>query len=132
LQWNADSTLLAILLERLQPTGRAESLIQLWYMMNYHWYLKQEFFFCKDSLEMMFDVEDPMVLHLLSEEGEYVRYEFAWDVYTATNMSEHNHGNVAVIDGGKFQLMRFSSVYAILSCVLFIIVRSAPYDAVPI
>jgi hypothetical protein len=74
-------------------------------MMNYHWYLKQELVFpYQDSVEMMFDVEHPTVLHVLSsdgEKGEYRRYEFVWDIYTATTLSTQYHGSVAVVDGGE-------------------------------
>ena len=75
-------------------------------MMNYHWYLKQEFLFAEPSLELVFDTRHPMKLHLLSEQGSYICYEFAWDIYKAISISSENDGSVAVIDGSKKSLDR--------------------------
>jgi elongator complex protein 1 len=96
--------LLSIQLERRRENDEVvESILQIWYMMNYHWYLKQEFVFQNICFEMVFDIEDPMILHLMFHDGSYKSYEFVWDTYSATSISMFNHRTVAVIDGGSYK-----------------------------
>jgi elongator complex protein 1 len=95
LQWNADSSLLAIVKE----TGQ-EQFLQLWGMCNYHWYMK----LCipaRKIHQIEWDTEDPLILHVLEVSGVYSKYEFNIVIYQCESV-------VAVVDGKKLQLTPFS------------------------
>ncbi|KAJ1339139.1 hypothetical protein BSLG_006277 [Batrachochytrium salamandrivorans] len=114
LQWNADSTVLAICLEQVVD-GYPTSVIQLWTTSNYHWYLKQEIRPTSKSdsyISMLWDDEVSTRLHLISADGEYRRFQFVAETFTSTSVSSENGSVVAVIDGANVLLtpFRFNNV----------------------
>ncbi|KAL1924120.1 uncharacterized protein VTP21DRAFT_7155 [Calcarisporiella thermophila] len=108
LAWNCDSTVLAVWLERIVD-GSPTSCVQLWTMNNYHWYLKQEL--CSDSsgaiVGLLWDPEDALSLHIITQNGEYTRFNYCWDTFVSTSLGSRNSGHVAVIDGSSLLLTPF-------------------------
>lgn len=99
MQWNADSTVLAVLL----VDGRdARHHVQLWTMANYHYYLKQEFVYSDGEAPtfLFWDPERPLVLHICTQDALYRQMTFTTDVLTDERVVRTNAGMVAVVDGG--------------------------------
>jgi elongator complex protein 1 len=136
LMWNADSSVLAVILENLsqkeletynEQHGRIlpctvpeqivqKSRVQLWYMSNYHWYLKQELRFdegagssdgCTRLAQILWDPILPYKLHILTAEGRYMCYEWRWTVSRNRVLSPENTACVAVADGDQLLLTPF-------------------------
>ncbi|KAI9351477.1 IKI3 family-domain-containing protein [Obelidium mucronatum] len=63
LAWNADSTILAVFLKR-----RGETVVQLWTMGNYYYYLKQEIVHAEIDV-ILWDPEDALLLYISSEKA---------------------------------------------------------------
>jgi elongator complex protein 1 len=97
LEWNADSSLLAI----LKQTEK-EQYLQIWGMCNYHWYLKLSLPVLGVQ-QMEWDTEDPLILHVLDQNGTYNKYELHTVIYRYESL-------VAVVDGKKLQLTPFDKV----------------------
>jgi hypothetical protein len=54
------------------PAGLAQQVLQLWHRSNWHWYLKQERRSrCCAALRCCWDSAAPLLLHLVSAEGDY-------------------------------------------------------------
>ncbi|OCF72658.1 elongator complex protein 1 [Kwoniella mangroviensis CBS 8886] len=105
LQWNSDSEVLAIWIERSD-----KDVVQLWSMKNYHYYLKQELF-SHDSTSPRFKgfkwhPEDPLSIYLYGEDFVQAR-AFVWDTYTARLPMPHDTASVAVVDGQKLLITPF-------------------------
>jgi len=97
LQWNADSTVLGVVLG---------DRTQFWTTGNYHWYLKAEI------------IEDSLVQHLTWHPEKALRFasatsdklvlgEYIFDVARGSLTAPCDHGAVAVIDGTTLKLTPF-------------------------
>ncbi|KAL8905894.1 MAG: hypothetical protein Q9171_006493 [Xanthocarpia ochracea] len=95
LQWNVDSTVLAI---------SYDDRVQLWTMGNYHWYLKQEIFI--PSLK--WHLEKPLTFALIPESRDKIRrLQYTLDVCSAPISPPLDYGVVAVIDGKILKVTPF-------------------------
>ncbi|CAB4380600.1 unnamed protein product [Rhizophagus irregularis] len=106
--WNCDSTILAVWIERIISDNEQSSCVQLWYMNNYHWYLKQEIQ-CQlgDKItSVAWDVEKALRLHYTTI-NDYYCLDFCWDLFSANTISDKNVAPVAVIDGSSVNLTPF-------------------------
>ncbi|XP_062516736.1 elongator complex protein 1-like [Corticium candelabrum] len=111
LQWNADSSILAIWLEVYHKsiTGdvklSTQSTVQMWSVGNYHWYLKQEFVLSNEKLVgMVWDPELVYKIHFLLSDGRYMWKEFRFGIDQSKGHCSENNSTVAVIDGAKLLL----------------------------
>lgn len=102
LTWNLDSRLLAL---HLNNSG--QKFVQIWSDKNYHWYLKYEISNIGDVSSMAWDSEDPLVLHIFTQNGKYWRYEFIWDIFGSFNLSESETSTIGVIDGEQLLITPF-------------------------
>ncbi|KAI8991763.1 IKI3 family-domain-containing protein [Mycotypha africana] len=104
-KWNADSTILAVWIEE-----EGQKSVQLWTSKNYHWYLKQHLILSKkrDVIAFSWDVENPLLAHMVTSDGQYERLTFTLEAYCSTSIDEANPGYVAVIDGSELLLTPFS------------------------
>ncbi|KAF9432452.1 hypothetical protein BGZ76_010790 [Entomortierella beljakovae] len=108
LQWNCDSTVLAVWLQRASG-----SCIQLWTMGNYKWYLKQELLYNGEGSAVAnfeWDAEAALVLHVVTESGSYQRNQYCWDNYINEMLSPENLGTVAVVDGANLMVTPFRAM----------------------
>ncbi|KAI4245100.1 MAG: hypothetical protein L6R40_002699 [Gallowayella cf. fulva] len=95
LQWNVDSTVLAV---------SYDDRVQLWTMGNYHWYLKQEIL--EPSLK--WHPEKPLAFALVSKgRGKIQRLQYVFDVCSAPISPPLDYGVVAVIDGAVLKVTPF-------------------------
>ncbi|KAK6517272.1 hypothetical protein TWF281_003932 [Arthrobotrys megalospora] len=105
LQWNIDSTVLAVCLQ---------DRVQLWTMMNYHWYLKGEIH-CRLSDGLSSDPSPPTAkwhpekaLQLsIATATEITELDFSWFVHRGATYPPLDLGIVAVIDGNNLKLTPF-------------------------
>ncbi|OUM66737.1 hypothetical protein PIROE2DRAFT_40576, partial [Piromyces sp. E2] len=101
--WNFDSSVLALWMERKNSDDeKKESIVQIWSMNNYHWYLKQEHIFNSDLgmiSSMEWDPEKPLRLHLMTTKYMYIQYNYEWCIFSSTFVSEDDPATVIVIDG---------------------------------
>ena len=94
LDWNPDSTVLAV---------TYESVVQLWTMGNYHWYLKQEIL--TESLHPFSVWHPEKSLRLLtSVSGGLASTEYVFSTSRGSLTAPSDHGSVAVIDGKILKL----------------------------
>ena len=110
LQWNADSDLLALLVQH--PSGRQS--VQLYSVSNYKYDLQQDITLpsppshtasdtataAHHSLSMLWDAEDGMSLTVLSGSGGVHSFVFGWDVHVALTEARWT----AVVDGCDVRL----------------------------
>ncbi|KAI4210681.1 MAG: hypothetical protein LQ351_006456 [Letrouitia transgressa] len=94
LQWNVDSTVLAVCFK---------DRVQLWTVMNYHWYLKQEILISSEvsrpiPLDAAWHPEQPLRLSLGSG-VEMAKFKFLSLVQKGPTSPPDDYGIVAVIDG---------------------------------
>ncbi|KAL9046762.1 MAG: hypothetical protein Q9214_000486 [Letrouitia sp. 1 TL-2023] len=94
LQWNVDSTVLAVCFK---------DRIQLWNMMNYRWYLKQEILISSEisrttPLDAAWHPEQPLRLSIGSG-VEMAKFTFLSLVHRGPTSPPGDYGVVAVIDG---------------------------------
>ncbi|KAI4244223.1 MAG: hypothetical protein L6R42_010516, partial [Xanthoria sp. 1 TBL-2021] len=95
LQWNVDSTVLAI---------SYDDRVQLWTMGNYHWYLKQEIF----EPGLRWHPENPLKFTLVPRSQDKIRrLQYALDVCSAPIVPPTDYGLVAVIDGKTLRVTPF-------------------------
>ncbi|RUS18247.1 IKI3 family-domain-containing protein [Endogone sp. FLAS-F59071] len=114
--WNADSTVLAVWIARQDETGAFRNSVQLWTMNNYHWYIKQEIDTAAhemgDVVGFQWDLEKPLRAHVATRSGWYQTYDYCWDTFISSFISEENAAYAAVVDGASVLLtpFRFSNV----------------------
>ncbi|KAL8708632.1 MAG: hypothetical protein Q9225_007574 [Loekoesia sp. 1 TL-2023] len=95
LQWNVDSTVLAI---------SYDDRVQLWTMSNYHWYLKQEIM----DPSLKWHSEKPFSFLLASRSGNRLRrLQYSFDVCAGPIFPPFDYGVVAVIDGKILKVTPF-------------------------
>ncbi|KAI9729846.1 MAG: hypothetical protein M1834_006595 [Cirrosporium novae-zelandiae] len=105
LQWNADSTVLAVCF--------LDS-VQLWTMGNYHYYLKGEVMLQSGLVggpDIRWHPEKP--LHFTINSGDILqRLEYIFDICRGPIYPPHDTGSIAVIDGQtvKFSPLRLANV----------------------
>ncbi|XP_072167241.1 putative elongator complex protein 1 [Diadema setosum] len=105
--WNTESSIVALWLEELPPesqpiaSGASSTLVQLWSMSNYHWYLKQSLHFSRGQrvTAMTFDPEHSNQLHLVDEAGRYLRFTWTWQTAHSQGLEEDDQAVVTAIDG---------------------------------
>ncbi|RNA26145.1 elongator complex 1 [Brachionus plicatilis] len=101
LSWNLDSSILCIWAELADSFKESDykSIVQLWSMSNYHWYLKQSIDFdLKNRISAVcWDPEDSFKLHLFTETGQYVSYKYGWFVNCCKPVDGFN-GSIALIN----------------------------------
>ncbi|KAI9206900.1 IKI3 family-domain-containing protein [Polychytrium aggregatum] len=109
--WNADSTVLAVWLERCGPEGQvSQSAVQLWTMNNYYWYLKQEIPTSEahDAFSgVQWDPEIGLRIHLTTHLGRYLRLDFSTASFVSTSLAKNNPASVVVIDGATVNVTPF-------------------------
>ncbi|XP_013379508.1 elongator complex protein 1 [Lingula anatina] len=117
LQWNNDSTVLAVVCEKLNNGAEEESsrsYVQLWTVNNYHWYLKQTLIWDKSQFDkatsILWDPEHALTLHIVSSEGNYMQYTWSFATDCSLGGSENDQANVAVIDGSRVLITPFRSM----------------------
>ncbi|KAI8909371.1 IKI3 family-domain-containing protein [Powellomyces hirtus] len=107
--WNIDSSVLAIWL--MYPEAETvSSVVQLWTVMNYHWYLKQEIrpTTAGDPISgVNWDPENALRLHIMTRGGSYQRTDFCSDHFISTVLAPDNPATVAVVDGASVLLTPF-------------------------
>ncbi|KAL8966666.1 MAG: hypothetical protein Q9197_005859 [Variospora fuerteventurae] len=92
LQWNVDSTVLAV---------TYDDRVQLWTMGNYHWYLKQEIM----DPGLKWHPEKPLVFALISKSKERIRrLQYSLEVCAGPILPPFDYGVVAVIDGKSLKI----------------------------
>ncbi|TPX49791.1 hypothetical protein SeMB42_g00599 [Synchytrium endobioticum] len=108
LAWNADSTILAIWIERVNESV-ITSVIQLWASMNFHWYLKQEIHALDQDLfcGFLWDPVSLYCLHLIQKSGLHRQIELTYDTFTSTSLDPSSPASVAVIDGKSLLITPF-------------------------
>ncbi|KAK9466881.1 IKI3 family-domain-containing protein [Lipomyces arxii] len=95
-QWNVDSTVLAILLSNR---------IQFWTVNNYYWYLKQELYLTKEEPMrfMRWHTERPLTL-ILGQKDFMEIFEFASSLYTGSKAPPNDSGVLMVADGKNLKI----------------------------
>ncbi|KAI9015161.1 IKI3 family-domain-containing protein [Gaertneriomyces semiglobifer] len=103
--WSADSSVLALWLQ----CNDEKSLVQLWTMNNYYWYLKHEVRPAKSDnfATIYWDPEHALRLHIVLRSGLYQRYDFCNDHFISSSLETGNPATVAVIDGCSLLLTPF-------------------------
>ncbi|KAK6509993.1 hypothetical protein TWF481_004707 [Arthrobotrys musiformis] len=106
LEWNIDSTVLAVCLE---------DRVQLWTTMNYHWYLKTEIY-CESfhgsssdpspRPQVKWHPEKTLQLSIATP-GDVTELEFSWFVHRGPASPPADLGIVTVIDGSILKLTPF-------------------------
>lgn len=83
------------------------SVVQLWSVANYHWYLKQSLEFGPDPQKVpvcvCWDPERPLRLHVVTRSWTSITYDWGWTTERSTGLDATDNASVAVIDGGKGQ-----------------------------
>ncbi|KAI1781154.1 IkappaB kinase complex, IKAP component [Hypoxylon cercidicola] len=97
LEWNADSTVLAVTLD---------DRIQLWTMGNYHWYLKQEIFIHTKPLCLTWHPEKPLRFASIVSD-KLLLAEYMFEVIRGSLTPPYDFGAVAVVDGKTLKLTPF-------------------------
>ena len=110
--WNIDSSILCIWSELTDLENEVQSdyqsVIQLWTVSNYHWYLKQSFNFDRNKKIscVSWDQEDSTSLHVLTINGNYFNFKFGWGI-DLSSCVESNNASIAVIDGSNVLITPF-------------------------
>eukprot|EP01117_Protostelium_nocturnum_P005632 TRINITY_DN2032_c1_g1_i4.p1 TRINITY_DN2032_c1_g1~~TRINITY_DN2032_c1_g1_i4.p1 ORF type:complete len:1263 (-),score=561.83 TRINITY_DN2032_c1_g1_i4:48-3836(-) len=108
IKWNADSDVLAIL---LSVEGRKGNVLQLWSSSNYHWYLKQEVTVPGEKIvDFSWDQELPLLLRLVTQNGNYVEKSFLWEYSVKEVLNENNSSISGVFDGNQINFTPFRFV----------------------
>ncbi|CAG8838792.1 25402_t:CDS:2, partial [Racocetra persica] len=91
-----------------ETSNEVSSCVQLWYMNNYHWYLKQEILppSTESITSVSWDPEIALILHYTTDSNNF-RLEFSWENLLANTISAENAATVAVIDGCSIYLTPF-------------------------
>ncbi|KAG6000373.1 hypothetical protein E4U21_005549 [Claviceps maximensis] len=97
LEWNADSTVLAVVLK---------DLVQLWTMGNYHWYLKREISLSQRLFHLSWHPEKALRFAAVSS-SEIMSAEEVFYTARGSCLPPHDSGAVAVIDGENVKLTAF-------------------------
>lgn len=97
LDWNADSTVLAVILD---------DLVQLWTMGNYHWYLKQEIPMDPNFVQAAWHPEKALRFAVAASTS-VISAEQIFQAARGSCRPPHDIGAVAVIDGEVLKLTPF-------------------------
>ena len=103
LEWNLDSTTLAVLV-----TSAGKKLLQFWSSNNYHWYQIHEI--RKDIISISWDIKIPLLIHTKSSDESNLSYTFSWTINKSNSLHDSNLGTVAVIDGKALKFTPFKKV----------------------
>ncbi|XP_034948939.1 putative elongator complex protein 1 [Chelonus insularis] len=101
LLWSPDSEILTMWVKKDK-----KSLLQLWTIKNYHWYLKQTIEFPQDDLLYFTWAFANKQLILLTRENMMI-YQFTWAVNHSRCVEMNDKAVVGVIDGDKVLLTGF-------------------------
>ncbi|KAL6852908.1 putative elongator complex protein 1 [Amphichorda felina] len=97
LEWNADSTVLAVVLD---------GLVQLWTMGNYHWYLKQEIPMDPNCVCLSWHPEKALRFAVAAS-NSVISAEQVFHTARGSCRPPYDNGAVAVIDGDVVKLTPF-------------------------
>ena len=97
LEWNTDSTVLAVLLK---------DTVQFWTTGNYHWYLKQEIPLT-DSLTSLSWHPEKALRVVMSSRSDITPAEYIFHTARGNCLPPNDNGAVAVIDGPNVKLTAF-------------------------
>lgn len=97
LQWNSDSTVLAVALD---------GLVQFWTMGNYHWYLKQEMPLASGCPQLSWHPEKALRFAAATS-THAVLTEYIFHTARGSCLPPYDNGVVAVIDGETVKLTPF-------------------------
>ncbi|CAD5114953.1 DgyrCDS3987 [Dimorphilus gyrociliatus] len=118
MSWNVDSTVLALVVSNSNGNER----VYLYTSSNYHWCLKQVI--NKPVTKLIWDPEDAMILHIVTSNGDYVRYIWRWIISSSVN------GTCAVIDGDLLKVTNFQDAIIPPPMCSFIIKMENPVSMV--
>ncbi|KAK7075465.1 hypothetical protein SK128_012925 [Halocaridina rubra] len=104
--WNQESSCLLVWLQPCSKQEKDYTVLQLWTTGNYHWYLKQELRFEEGVVYICWDMESPLVLHVLTPSH---LYHYGWVVSTdiSKGVGVLDLAQVAVIDGSFLKITPF-------------------------
>ena len=112
LEWNSDSTILAILSSDL---FKNVTYLQLWTVSNYQWSLKQSIELEEKIMWMSWDSEQLYHLHVCFQNGIYTQYHWRWSTdcsrLSCASTEEKSCSDlsmVCVVDGTRLKLTPFS------------------------
>ncbi|KAJ3312662.1 hypothetical protein HDV04_002804 [Boothiomyces sp. JEL0838] len=110
LQWNSDSSILAIRME-YKEGDKLKHAVQFWGSSNYYWYLKYEIVLSSDErfIQLLWDSEMPLLIHGLTANSKLFTFTFSREVLRSSLLSPENSGTVAVIDGANLLLTPFKT-----------------------
>ncbi|KAJ3255625.1 hypothetical protein HK103_006150 [Boothiomyces macroporosus] len=117
LQWNSDSSILAIRME-YKEGDKLKHAVQFWGSSNYYWYLKYEIVLGSDErfIQLLWDSEMPLLIHGLTAsimfftlDSKLFTFTFSREVLRGSLLSPENSGTVAVIDGANLLLTPFKT-----------------------
>ena len=97
LQWNSDSTVLAVALD---------GLVQFWTMGNYHWYLKQEMPLASGCPQLSWHPENALRFAAATS-THAILTEYIFHTARGSCLPPYDNGVVAVIDGETVKLTPF-------------------------
>lgn len=95
-------------------------------MNNYHWYIKQEIDTAAhemgDVVGFQWDLEKPLRAHVATRSGWYQTYDYCWDTFISSFVSEENAAYAAVVDGGILcDFIAYCFVFRSCKCFRFVI-----------
>lgn len=109
--WNLDSSILCVWSEKVETNENSEfeSVVQLWTMSNYHWYLKQSYNFplTNKVASVSWDPEDSYGLHLITSNGEYIKYKLGTTTHYCQPHVLNYNASIGVIDNQKILITPF-------------------------
>ncbi|KAI2631912.1 IkappaB kinase complex, IKAP component [Hypoxylon sp. NC1633] len=116
LEWNSDSTVLAVSLD---------DQIQLWTMGNYHWYLKQEISTQNRPHCLTWHPEKPLRFSS-AVSGKLLLAEYIFEVTRGSLTPPYDYGAVAVVDGRILKITPFRTANVPPPMALFELEASTP------
>ncbi|KAH9491520.1 putative elongator complex protein 1, partial [Bulinus truncatus] len=130
ISWNQDSSLLAVCLD---ITGSdPHSVLQLWTVNNYHWYLKQSLPFNAGIAAATWDPEQAYRMHVLTKLGTYTTLTWVWHIDCTSGRMDEDEALVTVIDGKQLLVTPFRKMVVPPPMSAFSVCLSHPVNSVAI
>ncbi|XP_014675329.1 PREDICTED: elongator complex protein 1-like, partial [Priapulus caudatus] len=97
-----------------QAVSWSLTVVLLYTMGNYHWYLKQSIdcsATADDQIAVVeWDAEHALTLHIVFSGGKYVRNVYTWETCASSGLKSDDLTSVAVIDGDKLLVTPFRNM----------------------